>query len=158
MGVENDFYDIWIADLRGVLDGRSSGDHLHGWIIAQATRELVNQARGDKWLIALHIDDDAVVWKRLRGLGDAIRAAGVIRVGKYRLSSERRGDFSDAGIIGSDNDVVDLLAFLAALPDMLDERFASYEMKRFAREAGAAPACWDGDESAGRVSGGQSDR
>lgn len=158
MRVEDDFDDVWIADLRGVLDGSGGGDHFDGGIIAQSAGEFVDEGRGDERFIALHVDDDAVIGEGLGGLGDAIRAAGVIGISKDGFGSERSGGLSDAGIIGGNDHVVDLCALLAALPDVLDEWFSGDEVKRLAGKAGGTPAGGDGDEGARGVGGGHGDR
>lgn len=148
MGIEDDFDDIRISDLGGVVDGSCGGDHLYAGVITQRSGQLIDQGRRDERLVALYIDEDSVVGKGCGGLGDTVGATGVIGVGEDRFGSEGGCCLGDSDIIGRDDHVVDLLALLAALPDMLNERFSGDEVQRLAWEAGRAPAGRNGDEGA----------
>ena len=65
---------------------------------------------------------------------------------KFRPKSSR--SLRNPRVIRGDDHVVDLPALLAALPDVLHQRFAGDEVERFAWEAGGTPAGRNGYEGA----------
>lgn len=146
--IEDDFDDIWIGHLGSIMDGGSGGDHADAGIALQSEGELVDEGRGDEGFIALHIDDGVVLGKGLGGFGDAVGATGMRWRGEDGFGSEGCGGLDDAFVVCGDDDVIDGAAFLAALPDVLDEGFPGDVMEHLSRESSRSPASGNGDEGA----------
>ena len=82
------------------------------------------------------------------GFGDAIGATGMIRSGHGDFCAEIAGGLGNPFVVGGDHRLIEVFGLLAALPNVLDQRFSADHMKRLAREARGAPARWEDADDA----------
>jgi len=70
----------------------------------------------------------------------------VIRRGQNRDSIKAARAIGDAFIIGGDDHFINVLAFLTAFPNVLNQRLSRDVMKRLSWEPGGPPARRNNDE------------
>lgn len=139
--VDRDLDDIGVLEnrIRG-FEGVGRRDHRQVRLGDEVGSELVNQGRVDQGFIPLDIDDMAHFGEVFCDLGCSIGAAGVISPGQGDMPSKGFDGFRDALIVCCHCQVGEISAFLAAIPDMLDEWFSRDEMQRFSGKTGGSPA------------------
>ena len=102
--IEDDFRDVRIVQLGGVVDAPVQRRHLQGAIGDERRDQLADGRRIDEGFVALHVDDDVGVERR-RDLGETIGAGFVRRFRQPHLATEVVDARRNPQIVGGDNDL-----------------------------------------------------
>lgn len=131
--------------MRGALHERGHGKR---WVVEERLNGFVDHACVDERLVALDVDDDVAV-DVLDGLGEPIRAAGMVGGGHDGAAAGGRDGAGDPVVVGGDEDVIEGIGEPASFEDALDHGFPGDLEHGFAGEPGRGEAGGDEAEDAG---------
>ena len=117
--------------------GRSR--HVQTRITRDSFRQLIDQRRINQWLVALDVDDVGRLWNSAHCLRDPVGARRVFHRGHHRLAAERDHHLADPLVIRRNENLVQTITLLAAVPNVLDQRFSRNPMKRLSRKTSRSP-------------------
>jgi len=137
----HDLHDIGIGHGGvGRIERVGGSRHVRAVWHADCGGEAIDQPGVDERFVALDVDDMRSLWKCGERFGNAVGAGGMVWRGHHGTAAEGVDSVEDALVIGRDYEFLQGGAGLAAIPDVLDERFTSDEVEWFSGESCRAPS------------------
>lgn len=118
-------HDVRIVQGLGIAEADNKGTDICRMIAHQRCHYEINLRRVNKRLIALYIDNQAILRVLQRHFRTTVRAAEVARIGQDGFATKPGSRFQDALIVGGDAHLVNLAGLLCPFVDMLYHRLAS---------------------------------
>src|SRR5690349_4196570 len=132
--IDNHLHLIRRRRFGAICEGMRSGNDIDVRIGAQRFNHSIEKPGIDERLVALDINNDAVVGAMTGDLGDAIRSALMLFGGHCNLSAPIKGGVGNPPIVSRDDDGIQTLCPAATFPHMPEKRFVCNEMQRFSRK------------------------
>jgi hypothetical protein len=104
-------------------------------VALELAHQAIDQLRVDHRLVALNINDVPEPLHLRRDFGNAVCSARMFRRSHGDLGAPIKRRFSDAEVIGRDDQAIQLLRAPAPFPDVLEQRLSRNAMERFTGEA-----------------------